>query len=769
MLARTRRRLRGRTNLSRRAHPHRDRTRCHSFGYDALGRTSSASSNGASTGMGYDVMGQLARVTPPGRGDHTMRYSADERLQSYDPPSYTDPDAPAGSPRVATPSAWTPGADRGELGSYTVTRGTESWSSTPTYDPTTGRLASTTIGGVPGNLTLSYAPRPGEPVDGTGLGDTGQLRHASMPQTRDGLTSVSTTLFYDGPLATESRTEGLVGAPWTVGYHHDVADDLRLAHLTVAVGGATTNVPTLAYDYDADGLITSVGYGYASTPTLREGSYDETVAVSPTGIRAMAVVPDPATGMLAQTCVGNVVPGSGTCSGRVSTTITPNDFGEPASVETTWNGTTVTGSLSFHYDHDRAGRIVARTEVEGATSTTLEYGYDPQGRLENVWRRTSPTTRERLYHYQYDANGNRIGWDLPSGSCDADVSTCVLVDEQDRLLSAGGVRYRYDLQGQLATRTEGTREEAFTYDMAGNLRAFVVREAGTQTRHVEYAIDAFGRRVGRYVSTSGETSADRFWVYQDGLNPVAQLNASGQLELLFLYGTQAHVPDLVVEVRGPGAADDVVYRVVTDQVGSVRRLVNVETGAVAASFDYSPFGVLEREEGSLAARFPFRFAGGLWDGDTGLVRFGARDYDPRVGRWTAKDPILWGGGQANLYEYVSSSPVRFFDPAGEFALTSCDSPQGVIYCGGVVATVAVGAAITIQAANVCLAKGGVSRPGDDHWRIRRAAEDRVRDENGDICAILALMERAAPTSEEKRAISFVRKWLGCKGEPRRRR
>lgn len=92
--------------------------------------------------------------------------------------------------------------------------------------------------------------------------------------------------------------------------------------------------------------------------------------------------------------------------------------------------------------------------------------------------------------------------------------------------------------------------------------------------------------------------------------------------------------------------------------------MNVETGAVAASFDYSPFGVLEREDGALAARFPFRFAGGLWDGDTGLVRFGARDYDPRVGRWTAKDPILWGGGQGNLYEYVGSEPNLHTDPTG---------------------------------------------------------------------------------------------------------
>jgi RHS repeat-associated protein len=74
-------------------------------------------------------------------------------------------------------------------------------------------------------------------------------------------------------------------------------------------------------------------------------------------------------------------------------------------------------------------------------------------------------------------------------------------------------------------------------------------------------------------------------------------------------------------------------------------------------FDYD-----ESAQGN--AQQPFAFAGGLYDADTGLVRFGARDYDAVTGRWTAKDPILFRGGQMNLYVYVGNDPVNYFDPTG---------------------------------------------------------------------------------------------------------
>ena len=61
---------------------------------------------------------------------------------------------------------------------------------------------------------------------------------------------------------------------------------------------------------------------------------------------------------------------------------------------------------------------------------------------------------------------------------------------------------------------------------------------------------------------------------------------------------------------------------------------------------------------------PFGFAGCLYDQDTKLCRFGVRDYDPSIGRWLSKDPILFNGGDANLYGYVLQDPVNWIDPTG---------------------------------------------------------------------------------------------------------
>jgi RHS repeat-associated protein len=78
--------------------------------------------------------------------------------------------------------------------------------------------------------------------------------------------------------------------------------------------------------------------------------------------------------------------------------------------------------------------------------------------------------------------------------------------------------------------------------------------------------------------------------------------------------------------------------------------------------DYDDFGnvLLDTAPGFT----PFGFAGGIYDPQTKLVRFGARDYDPETGRWTSKDPVGFKSRSMNLFEYVRNAPLDGLDPKG---------------------------------------------------------------------------------------------------------
>ena len=172
---------------------------------------------------------------------------------------------------------------------------------------------------------------------------------------------------------------------------------------------------------------------------------------------------------------------------------------------------------------------------------------------------------------------------------------------------------------------------------------------------IGYLIDAQNRRVGKTVNDT----LVRAWLYQGQLTPVAELDGSGNVVSRFVYATGVNVPDYMI--RG-----DSTYRLIRDHLGSVRVVVNAASGSVAQRLSYDEFGI--ETENTNANWQPFGYAGGLTDGHTGLTRFGARDYDPQVGRWTAKDPIGFAGGSSSVYTYAYNDPVNYVDAEGEMPI-----------------------------------------------------------------------------------------------------
>ncbi len=198
----------------------------------------------------------------------------------------------------------------------------------------------------------------------------------------------------------------------------------------------------------------------------------------------------------------------------------------------------------------------------------------------------------------------------------------------------------------------------YDYDPLGDLRSVDLPD-GTR---IEYVVDGLHRRVGRRVfDAQGTLTSEKYWLYKDQLNPIAELDGQGHVTKRFVCGSRPHVPDYMVTYDQSGAETG-TYRLVCDHLGSVRLVVDISDGSVVERMRYDAFGnVLEDTNEGFE---PFGFAGGLYDASTGLVRFGARDYDPRVGRWTAKDPLGFGGGDSNVYLYAGNDPNNLIDPTG---------------------------------------------------------------------------------------------------------
>jgi RHS repeat-associated protein len=339
---------------------------------------------------------------------------------------------------------------------------------------------------------------------------------------------------------------------------------------------------------------------------------------------------------------------TGSSLGTVSDLLTYDAFGALASY------TAKIGAASLfetQFTRDKLGRITQKQETIGGTTTTFDYGYDLAGRLSTVAR--NGVTQST---YTYDDNGNRLS-KITSGGTETGT-----YDDQDRLLTYGGSTYTYTANGELTSKTTGTSTTTYQYDVLGNLK-YVTLPDGTA---IDYLVDGQNRRIGKKVNG---TLVQGF-LYQDQLKPIAELDGNNTVVSRFAYATHVNVPDYMIK-------GGVTYRIITDHLGSPRFVVNTADGSVAQQMEYDEFGNVLAD--SNPGFQPFGFAGGIYDRDIELVRFGARDYDAETGRWMVKDPVRFSGG-INVFEYTYGDPINVVDEgglAGSFSQTiSADGGSG---------------------------------------------------------------------------------------------
>ena len=452
--------------------------------------------------------------------------------------------------------------------------------------------------------------------------------------------SLNITLQYGG-------TNSLAGQPKRIFFDRGVTTNLYDTTKALQIGVIAPTGDSLRYQYDGtmlrritwsgpNGLNSvkgGVGFSYntdmqVSTETVLPAAggadsvnlkYDKDGLITSAG--ALKLKYDPTNNLLLSDTLGGVV-----------TNYAYTTFGELARKEVKFGATTL---LRLDYSRDSLGRITQKLETSQGSSQKHNYAYDVVGRLWKVWRNDT-----LISEYTYDANGNRLAKVTPTS---VDSGT---YDAQDRLLKYGKGTYEHSKYGDLQNKIEGGDTTQYVYDAFGSLVSVRLPNGDL----IEYLLDGNGVRVGRKVNGV----VTQKWLYSNNLRIVAELDSANNVVSRFVYTTSENVPEYMLK-------GGVIYRIVTDHLGSVKQVVNTQSAEVVEQVDYDEFGnvVLEMNLGFV----PFAFAGGINDTHTKLVRFGVRDFDARIGKWVAKDPTLFKDSP-NVYSYASNDPLNSLDPRG---------------------------------------------------------------------------------------------------------
>jgi RHS repeat-associated protein len=357
---------------------------------------------------------------------------------------------------------------------------------------------------------------------------------------------------------------------------------------------------------------------------------------------------------------------------------------------------------STFYLRNKAAASGDREQLHGYRLTPLAafqwdnqvFSYDQNGRLNQIQRQkyddTNSFNESYTQQYTYPAGSNNNFSEMSHVLNGADKTTTATYDDQDRLLSLSGSinrNFSYNRDGDLESISNCFGTKSFEYDVFGNLKKVTLPSG----KIITYKVDGLNRRVARYVN--GQPDEYYTWFDQTRIQTVESADSS--IRIQYVYGPHPIAPAYLIK-------NGVTYKIVASTKGDIAFVVGLD-GSIVQETNYDAYGMILKDSSvTTATQRPFQplgYVSGLTDFETGLVRFGARDYDPMVGRWTAKDPIGFAGGDTNLYGYVGQDPVSYADPSGLCpwciggAVGTIASGGAAYLTGGDARTVATAAAV----------------------------------------------------------------------------
>jgi RHS repeat-associated protein len=297
----------------------------------------------------------------------------------------------------------------------------------------------------------------------------------------------------------------------------------------------------------------------------------------------------------------------------------------------------VGGTTTSTYDF--LGRLGSRVRIAGGSTTqSWAFNYDPLGnitRLSDQLAGTHTTLLNSAIHSQADLDQVcAISWGGPlPGHCN------VTHDSFGNMVSeptpAGATTLSYFNSGDVHTISNSAGVTAtFAYDPFGEVQDVNIGSPSSPLRHDQHYGDFITRR-----------------------------SQTGQSQSASFISRQFPGPGLTISRRG--SQGPWVFKFSEPQ-GT--RFTTDENGQFLQDVSYSPYGA---STSSGASEGSSTFTPDQWnDGDAldsfGLVQLGKRIYDPAIGRFLSRDPLMIPRTSAttNPYAFAMNDPLNLSDPSG---------------------------------------------------------------------------------------------------------
>ena len=289
------------------------------------------------------------------------------------------------------------------------------------------------------------------------------------------------------------------------------------------------------------------------------------------------------------------------------------------------------GSLTkgYTYGYDALNRLAAGTGSTGNTENNIQY--DKMGNLTQLNRYYSSTLIDQLtYNYTVSSNATN---QLQSV---ADAST----DASTKGYKSGTYTYHYDANGNMDM--DNSKGLTISYNLL-NLPQTNTLSSGT----VSYVYEASGAKL-RKISTIGTTTTT------DYIGGIQYTN--GAIDFI-----------QTEEGRALKSGSNYNYEYnLADHLGNVRLSFDTHTGLTSTTqqTDYMPFG-MEVTVGSIVSpKNEYLYNKKELQEELGQYDYGARFYDPVIGRWTSVDPLAEKSRRFSPYTYGDDNSISNIDPDG---------------------------------------------------------------------------------------------------------